>query len=549
MHTPRIFTSPGMPGYAYSGFSSKEYKDSICYAITSGAMPYDECLQAIRVCALELRSTFNEIGGLDGAFAANVRRMENLLHFLDEQSTPSADPTARERVLCDMIHRFYDVLYGCVTAPCNKDVARFKDPSFVGNGAQLQIAKACGILVNAIAIANCFAKTVAVQSVSVLGEHEVAEAFHVGLALTTYVDVKFSALRRCLNSSLVPEDREHRRAILRVVQHNAELSRKIAELVDYAIPGHFRSRTESCLKNILDVIETSSTVCEAMVHGDDCAQRRLSLATEARMVLSDNLDRYVSGTVVGSAAQISTSICVNALIKALGCTLLVYREYATSGGEEHPFACSLEKCIQILRDKVYPKVFSHECMGGGGLQLAHRVRLRLCKAADELTAISPELLLNPQVSGKLHRKALCYLAEASCAWKSDNREHFDVPEAGESSSRQPSTSVGAAGMGGSQASYTPPQDPGVMPHAYAQPSTSGLGSTSSGQVAPRVSYISLPSLGSMAHVYVQPSASYEQPSTSAGVSFSLGELQVASHGSQTPSDDDLEPSSKRSRSA
>nr|WP_155375866.1 hypothetical protein [Anaplasma phagocytophilum] len=430
-----------MSGYAYSGFSSREYKDAICYAMASGAMPYAECLQAVRVCALELRSTFNGIGGLDGAFVANVRRMENLLRFLDEQSTPSADPTARERVLCAIIHRLYDVLYDCVTAPCNKDMARFKDPSFVGNGAQLQIAKACGILVNAIAIANCFAKTVAVQSVSAVGEHEVDEASHVGLALTTYLDVKFSALKGCLNSSLVPEDREHRRAILRVLQHNAELSRKIAELVDYAIPGHFRSRTESCLKNILDVIETSSTVCEAMVHGDDYAQRRLSLATEARMVLSDNLGRYVSGTVVGSAAQIGTSMCVNALIKALGCTLLVYREYAASGGEEHPFACSLEKCVCILRDSVYPEVFSYECKGDGGSSLAHRVRLLLDKATDELTVLEPEFLLNPQISSELHRKALCYLAEASCAWKSANSEHFDVPEKGESSSRYSSTSL------------------------------------------------------------------------------------------------------------
>ncbi|UQD53937.1 hypothetical protein ESP60_00270 [Anaplasma phagocytophilum] len=119
MHMPRIFTSPAMYGYA-SGFFSREYKDAICYAITSDAMPYAECLQAVWVCALELRSTFNEIGGLDGAFAANVRRMENLLHFLDEQSTPSADPTARERVLNCITGYMYEALQDCVTAPCKK---------------------------------------------------------------------------------------------------------------------------------------------------------------------------------------------------------------------------------------------------------------------------------------------------------------------------------------------------------------------------------------------------------------------------------------------
>ncbi|SBO15017.1 hypothetical protein ANAPC1_01395 [Anaplasma phagocytophilum] len=176
-----------------------------------------------------------------------------------------------------------------------------------------------------------------------------------------------------------------------------------------------------------------------MVLGDDIAQLRLSLATEARIVLSNNLDRYVGRTGVGSAAQTSPSMCVNALIKALGCTLLVYREYAASESANHPFAGSLEQCIRILRDDVCPGVLSHECTGEGGSSLAHRVCLHLDRTTDELTAISPELLLNPQISGELHRKALCYLAEASRAWRFDNREHFDVPEAGESSSSYPST--------------------------------------------------------------------------------------------------------------
>nr|WP_180843774.1 hypothetical protein [Anaplasma phagocytophilum] len=541
--------------YSYSGLSSTEHKDAVCHAITSGAMPYAGCLQAVHACALELRNTFNEIGKLDGAFAAHAHRMVRLLYFLDEQkSITGLYPAEKERVLYDIIHRLYDALYACVTENSNEDAARFRDPSFVGHGVHLQIAKACSILVNAIAIANCCARTVVMRSVSAVGEREEDDPFLARLALTTYANIRFAAIRRCLNSASGSEDRERRKAILRMVQHNTELARKISELVEPAMPDHFRSRTESCLKKILDVIETRSAACQVMVLGDDIAQLRLSLATEARIVLSNNLDRYVGRTGVGSAAQTSPSMCVNALIKALGCTLLVYREYAASESANHPFAGSLEQCIRILRDDVCPGVLSHECTGEGGSSLAHRVCLHLDRTTDELAAISPELLINPQVSGKLHRMALRYLAEASCAWKSANREHFDVPEEGESSSIQPSTSgLGStsAGVGGAQASYTPtpPRDPGVTPHAYAQPSTSGLGSTSSGQVAPRVSYISRPALGSMAHVYVQPSASYEQPSTSAGVSFSLGELQVASHRAQTPSDDELEPQSKQARRA
>ncbi|UQD53989.1 HGE-14 family type IV secretion system effector [Anaplasma phagocytophilum] len=297
MHTPRIFTSPGMSGYVYSGFSSRGYKDAICYAITSGAMPYAECLQAVRVCALELRSTLNELQDVDGVFAANVRRMENLLHFLDEQSTPSADPTARERVLCDMIHRLYDVLYDCVTAPCNKDVARFKDPSFLGNGAQLQIAKACGTLVNAIAIANCFAKTVAVQSVSAVGESEKSREFRVSAAavLSAGLSVKFSALSRCLNSSLSTEEAKRRKAILRVVRHNIELCNKVVELLDPNIPNVFRCRTEICLRGVLSAIESSSTACEDMVRDNESAQHRLIFAKAAMRYFAHNLCRYRVG--------------------------------------------------------------------------------------------------------------------------------------------------------------------------------------------------------------------------------------------------------------
>ncbi|KDB57196.1 HGE-14 family type IV secretion system effector [Anaplasma phagocytophilum] len=78
MHTPRIFTSPGMSGYAYSGLSSKEHKDDTCAAITSSEMTYAACLTAVHECMLELRSTFDEIRGLDSAFEENARRIESI---------------------------------------------------------------------------------------------------------------------------------------------------------------------------------------------------------------------------------------------------------------------------------------------------------------------------------------------------------------------------------------------------------------------------------------------------------------------------------------
>ncbi|WP_368783332.1 HGE-14 family type IV secretion system effector, partial [Anaplasma phagocytophilum] len=134
MHTPRIFTTPVMSGYAYSGFSSGEYKDSICSAIilcraqVSPSAAYAACLTAVRKCLLELRSTFNEIRGLDNAFAENISGIDGLLRCIDTESSKNAGPTEQEQILDHLITKLYEILYSCVTAECNKDVERFMDP-------------------------------------------------------------------------------------------------------------------------------------------------------------------------------------------------------------------------------------------------------------------------------------------------------------------------------------------------------------------------------------------------------------------------------------
>ncbi|SCV65253.1 hypothetical protein ANAPH2_01204 [Anaplasma phagocytophilum] len=96
MHTPRIFTSPAMSGYAYSGLSSTEYKNSLCRAITSGLMSYDEFLKVLREFMLELRSTFSEIRGVDAVFAKHAGGIEVIESCITDAE--SAEPTARKSV-------------------------------------------------------------------------------------------------------------------------------------------------------------------------------------------------------------------------------------------------------------------------------------------------------------------------------------------------------------------------------------------------------------------------------------------------------------------
>ncbi|SCV66837.1 hypothetical protein ANAPRD1_01354 [Anaplasma phagocytophilum] len=172
---------------------------------------------------------------------------------------------------------------------------------------------------------------------------------------------------------------------------------------------------------------------------------------------------------------------------------------------------------------------------------AREVYLGICSIHEDIDRhITPDLLLNPQAEIRWREAALQYCTEMMSIWKELHERHLDVVEQPDGSPDQPSTSglgSAGAGIGGSQASSVSLQD-----HSYAQPSTSGLGSTSTGLGRQQASYIPPQDPGDMPDLDVQPS-------TSAEASSALQEAQVASHGSRTPSNDDLEPSSKRSRSA
>ncbi|UQD53938.1 HGE-14 family type IV secretion system effector [Anaplasma phagocytophilum] len=442
MHTPRIFTSSLDYGYTYSGIASTAYKDTVCAAIRIGSILHKDFLEILRRCVLELRETFEIVVQEDHEISDLIAMMAYIESLMDEEregrSVPQED-VARQLNIMVLLHHCYDALHACVAATCNKDI--FRNPDLVGRGMQLQMAKGCAILVNIISILHCYAQAVDLQAHAADIECDKEVVSNINLSLNTYLNTKCVAIVGCLNPELSTENQEYGRRAFRIVRHNAELCRKVAELVDPSIPYFFRHYTQSCFSTLNEVIESCSGECEEILQGgDERSLMRLLLSLEAYEALYDDLSQYVNKSEVGTAAKRRSGSCIYALIRAIGCLLLIYREYAASASADHPFACSTKCCIEILRDSVYPKVSRHEWGEEEGSNVACWAHIRMCQATDELQAVAPELLLNSHISGELHQKALCCLKEMSCAWKSANSEHFSVPEEGESSSRQPSTS-------------------------------------------------------------------------------------------------------------
>ncbi|KJV63846.1 putative hGE-14 protein [Anaplasma phagocytophilum str. ApMUC09] len=535
MHTPRIFITPAMSGYAYKGISSAEYKDSLCRAITSGFMPYDECLKVIRECVIELRNTFGALQDVDAVFAAadKINSIESCITAAEGAS--SVEPAVQAGVLYRLIHRLYDALQDCTTAPCNKEVPCFMDVSFIRRSAHLQIAKACGILVNSVVIVNRLATTVSKTSYKVLYERDADSVFHAGLTLSAYVNVQFSALSRCLNYSPGPEETKRRKAILRVVRHNIELCNKVAELVDPEIPYCFRDRTASCLNSMLDAVGSTSAECEEMVCNNESVQRRLAIARKALLGVQCHFKVYRKLAASHDFQRFKKGEYTCALVHMMGSLFSMYRGYAAAGNAEHIVASKIERCIKILFT-----LYRYNARRSGDLQCKAREVYAdmLCVYAEINEHIRPDLLLNPQAEIRWREAALQYCTEMMDIWKALHGRHLDVFEQSEGSPSQPSTSGlgSAAGAGEPQATSSLRAIEGTS-SSPSQPSTSGLGSTAEG-------------LGDQLTFYIPPQDhSYAQPSTSAEASSELQEAQVFSHRSQTPSDDELEPPSKRSRSA
>ncbi|WP_152538972.1 HGE-14 family type IV secretion system effector [Anaplasma phagocytophilum] len=511
MHTPSIFTSPAMSGYAYSGLSSTEYKNSLCRAITTGLMPYSEFMKVLHEFVLELRSVFDEIRGLDSAFEENARRIESIERDLAAESVSSAGATARERVLYELAYNLCDTLYDCATASCNRNVALFMDPGFIRRRAHLQIAKACGILVNSVVIVNCCIRDLVAQSVSVAAEKEDSSTFLAALALSTHVNAQFSGLSRCLNSSLGPEEVKHRKAILRMVLHNIELCNKVAELLDDDMLYSIRICTKRGLKRVLNAAASSLAKCEEMVSDDDSALRRLAIAKKAKAGLAHHLCVYHGYASESRSAPryferegyVGALVhSIGALVHSIGALFLMYRGYAATGNAAHNVAGIIEHCLKILLS--LPSIRQNF-----GAYKARKMYVDMCSVYEEIEQhLRPELLLNPGAEVKLRDAALRYLSEMMKIWEKEYGRYFNAVEQ----------------TGGSP----------------SQPSTSGLGSAAGAGEPQAISSL---------RAIEGTSSSPSQPSTSAEASSELQEAQVSSHRSRSPSNDDLEPPSKRSRSA
>nr|WP_237742490.1 hypothetical protein [Anaplasma phagocytophilum] len=503
-----------MSGYAYSGLSSTEYKDSLCRAITTGLMPYDECLKVICEFMMELRNTSSELRGLDSAFEENVHRTEILQSAINAEIAMGAGPTVR--ILHYVMHKSYDMLHDCITAECNRDVALFMDPSFISCGTHLQIAKAYGILANIIAIVNCLAITVSGTFYNPLYERDADAALNANIVFSAYVSAEFSGLSRCLDSSLGSEETRRRKAILRVVRHNIELCNKVSELISPNMPFGFRHRIESCIHRLLDTVKASSAECEEMVSDSKIAQQRLAIARKALLGFQCYFKVYRNLGATRDFQGFVQGEYTCALVHAMGGLFSMYRGYSAAGNADHNVAGIIEHCLKILL--ALPSTRRNI-----GTYETRKVYADMCSVYEDLEQhLRPELLLNPGAEVKLRDSALRYLSEMMRIWEREYGRYFNAVEQTGGSPSQPSTSgLGSTSTGveSSQVSYMPSHDQGIMPDLYAQPSTSGLGSTSTGVESSQVSYMPSHDQGIMPDLYAQPSTS-GLGSTSTGVGSS-----------------------------
>ncbi|WP_410510823.1 HGE-14 family type IV secretion system effector [Anaplasma phagocytophilum] len=361
------------------------------------------------------------------------------------------------------------------------------------------------MLVNALVMVHCCARTFSMSFASDMGEHDVDSVYHASMALSAYVNARFSALSRCLNSSLGPEEVKHRKTILRVVRHNIELCNKVAELVDLNIPLGFRYRTERCLSRIFDAVESTSAECEATVCNNESAKRRLDTAGKARTSFKYYFRIYSRCSKPQWNKQ---GEYTRALLHVIGSLFSIYRGYASTGNSDHVVAGKFEHCLRIL-------LALHCIRGCITIYKVRKIYLDMCTVYDEIQeCVTRGLLLNPQIEVGFCDAMLGYLSAMIGIWEKKYGRYFNNTRQTDVFLSQPSTSgLGStrAGMGRAQAPYMPPQDQGTMPYLHAQPSTS-----------------------------------YAQPPTS-GLGSVVEEASITSCQQQTPDDDEHGQPSKRAR--
>ncbi|SCV65260.1 hypothetical protein ANAPH2_01207 [Anaplasma phagocytophilum] len=159
-------------------------------------------------------------------------------------------------------------------------------------------------------------------------------------------------------------------------------------------------------------------------------------------MLRSQINRYALRTLDHDALRMDSSLqnrntnIVQDLVSGLGGLCLIRREYSSVSAEEHPYASRIERCIRLIRDKVYSSIHAYamEDALSPSQSTNHAVQLHLSEAIAGLKGIRASLLLNPTITTELHETALHHLEKAERLWKSKH----DVEQAHSSSEMETS---------------------------------------------------------------------------------------------------------------
>ncbi|UQD53939.1 HGE-14 family type IV secretion system effector [Anaplasma phagocytophilum] len=395
--------------------TSSDYRNTVCYYIRAGKVSLCDLMEVLSDSIGELQRVFVCACSKDEKLSFLADRMsfvQSIVVRKDERVIYSIGRTlAQDHSVLDFL---YDTLFACITATCNKDLSEFTSPLLFRDSIRVQMLEACALLVNIISIYHCFVQTYAPRNTIVPRDNDDETVLHVQLALSAYLNALHAAKSYYYLMSGVPK--EEKMSLLRFILHNAELALKVSELVDVDVPFFYRSRIGHLLYTIMDTIESSYSISRPDALTDEEKVLHVSLATEARIVFNFYMNRYITDSEAACSIQSKTSPVVKALIGAVGCMFLLCRECLLQAKLDNSLTRDIESCITILRDEVYPIVFSYENELVSTSALACVVHIHLSHATKKLKAISLDLLLNLAESVALYNIASLYLEKASSAW-------------------------------------------------------------------------------------------------------------------------------------
>ncbi|SCV66309.1 hypothetical protein ANAPRD1_01038 [Anaplasma phagocytophilum] len=446
MHMLTVCSSTYGFKYSYTAETSPAYKDIICAGIYTRVISPVDFLKILHCNIEALQQTLDRAFSLDPEFSSIAARVAAIkLLLITKNAGSSKDQTTEEAILAQVhgvFNLLYDALYACVTATCNSEPGRFISPTHTEHGLHLHAATAVALLVNIIMMCRYFVLVSTSQSPVTSEETSTRPVMDIKLAVNAYLDAVQSATRRSCMLAEVPE--EEIKAFSNAILHNSELLIRVSELLDEDGPFLHRSSTEHCLNTLLSTISRLSSTCSRLgTHiNDGIVSSRRALSSESYIMLRSQINRYALRTLDHDALRMDSSLknrntnIVQDLVSGLGGLCLIRREYSSVSAEEHPYASRIERCIRLIRDKVYSSIHASEMEDAlsPSQSTNHAVQLHLSEAIAGLKGIRASLLLNPTITTELHETALHNLEKAERLWKSKH----DVEQAHSSSDMETS---------------------------------------------------------------------------------------------------------------